>query len=97
MLGHLFNRAKSFATRTLGTVGDVIRRFGDTAGKSVRTVGAHTHNLHSFVNDFARPYGSVGQTVGNLVNKGISALGSDTAGRVADKIARFGQSMKDLS
>jgi hypothetical protein len=97
MFGNLFNKAKSFASRSFGSVGDVIRRFGDTVGKSVRTVGAHSHNLTNFVNDFARPYGSVGQTVGGLVNKGISAVGSDTAGRVADKIARFGQSMKDLS
>lgn len=97
MFGNLLNKTKSFASRAFGNVGDVVKRFGDTAGKSIRTVGAHSQNLQNFVNEFARPYGSVGQTVGNLVNKGISAVGSDSAGRVANKISRFGQSMKDLS
>jgi hypothetical protein len=89
----LFSRARAFVGRAAGQVGNILKRVGDTSAQVVRTIGTHSPALKSFVNDVGSHFGGPGASVAGLVGKGIDALSSDTAGKIADRLSRWGQSL----
>ena len=83
MFSQLFNKVKNVGKRAFGSVGNVIRQWGNTSNNVSRTLSGHGPALKSFVHELGGHFGQTGKTAAGLVNNGI-----DTATHLTGSIGQ---------